>query len=265
MDRQDIAYLINSTPKYYYILELHILLLRRYAPTLKWPIYFATEFPNDPICFLLKDTYNVNILNLEKEHSSFLQSRARAIELLPKTIHYVLPMQEDFLLDRLIDISEIEKSLSILDTNTNILSLRYMPCPGPHINDMLYNNKWKYLDSRYDQYMFTFQATLWRATDYLKLFKSLLKTINSDDPIQRKLYELTYNIAENNDGVKIFDKVFKGSYHLAYIRAHKEPNAVYLSPFPYRPTAIIKGVLQPFVKELMDREGFTQYLQNYLL
>ena len=43
MNRQDICILINSTPKYYYLLPLHLTLIRRYAPFLHWPIYFATE------------------------------------------------------------------------------------------------------------------------------------------------------------------------------------------------------------------------------
>jgi len=262
MDRSDVAYLINSTPKYFYILELHILLLRRYAPSLKWPIYFATEVPNEPICRHLRDTYHINIIPLEIEHSSFLQSRARALELLPPSIRYVVPMQEDFLLERYVDTVIIEKSLNILDNNNKIASLRYMPCPGPHINDRMYNMQWKYLDSTYDEYMFTYQATLWRKEDILKFFKALLNVV---DPTKRKYYELEYNIAENSHGVKIFYEVFKDRQHLAYIRAHKDPNAVYLSPFPYRPTAIIKGVLQPFAKELALREGFTRYLQNYLV
>jgi hypothetical protein len=33
-------------------------------------------------------------------------------------------------------------------------------------------------------------------------------------------------------------------------------NAVFLSPWPYRPTAVEKGVLQPWAKEMIKREGF---------
>ena len=83
MERNDIAYLINSVPKYYYLLDLHIALLHRYASEIKWPIYFATEEPENPISRMLKEKYNFHILVLEKENSSFLSSRKRALELLP--------------------------------------------------------------------------------------------------------------------------------------------------------------------------------------
>ena len=265
MERSDVAYLINSTPKYFYILELHILLLKRYAPSCKWPIYFATEVPDHPLCAHLNTTYSVQIIPLEVEHSSFLQSRARAVELLPSTIKYVLPVQEDFLLERYVDIDSITQSLNILDNDENIISCRYMPCPGPHANSINYSEHWKYLDSRYDEYMFTFQATVWRCTDYLKLFKKLLEYISTVSAEKRRYVEIDYNIAENKVGVSLFNEVFKEQSHIAYIRAGKYPNAVYLSPFPYRPTAIVKGVLQPFAKELVYREGFTHCLQNYLV
>ena len=75
MERSDIAYLINSCPNYYYILDLHLGLLRRYASSCKWPIYFATEEPEHKISIMLKEKYGVNILVLEKENSSFLTSR----------------------------------------------------------------------------------------------------------------------------------------------------------------------------------------------
>ena len=108
MERSDIAYLINSCPNYYYILDLHLGLLRRYASCCKWPIYFATEEPEHKVSILLKEKYGVKILVLEKENSSFLTSRKRALELLPENIKYVMPMQEDFLLERYIDIKSIE-------------------------------------------------------------------------------------------------------------------------------------------------------------
>jgi hypothetical protein len=63
------------------------------------------------------------------------------------------------------------------------------------------------------------------------------------------------NIAENIDGQTLFNNLFNNSFVLGYKRLHSFPNAVYMCPWPYRPTAIIKGVLQPFAKELAEREG----------
>ena len=115
MNNQNVAYLINSTPKYYYLLELHIVLLKRYAPRVQWPIYLATENPTHSVCIMLKEKYGVHLCVLEKENASFIKSRKRAIELLPESIEYVLPMQEDFLLERFIDEISIKESIGILE------------------------------------------------------------------------------------------------------------------------------------------------------
>jgi hypothetical protein len=257
MDRQDVAYLLNSTPKYFYILELHVALLRRYAPHCKWPVYFATEYPNDPICKVLK-SYNVNIIALEKENSSFLASRRRALELLPDSIQYVLPMQEDFLLERYIDINAIEDSLNILDNDNDTIAIRYMPCPGPKEINPNVGKFWKLFQQKFDSYLFSFQATMWKkkyCLTYYKIITHELDAIAIED-IKRNHIEVKMNIAENSDGQNLYSYIFKDKKTLGYIRAHKYPNAVYMSPWPYRPTAIVKGKLQDFAKELGEREGF---------
>lgn len=249
MDRQDIAYLINSTPKYFYILELHVALLRRYAPQCKWPVYFASEYPDDPICKVLKK-YNVIILPIEKEYDSFLSSRKRALELLPTSVRYVLPMQEDFLLERNIDICAIEESIQIFDNDSSTIAIRYMPCPGPKNCNPNVGKFWKLIQEKNDTYLFSFQATLWKRTYCLEYYTAL-----TSDPNTKNI-ELTMNIAENSDGQKIYVNIFKDKKTLGFIRNHAYPNAVYMSPWPYRPTAIIKGVLQEFAKELGKREGY---------
>lgn len=256
MDRSDVAYLLNSTPKYFYILELHVALIRRYAPELKWPIYFATEVPEDPICKIL-EKYNVKIIQLEKENSSFISSRKRALELLPSEIKYVLPMQEDFLLERQIDKEAIEESLRIMDNDSSVVSIRYMPCPGPKEANPNIGTCWKLIQEKNDTYLFSFQATLWRAKECLLFFKIVNEEVNSRNLSEEKrnLYEVKMNIAENSDGQNLYRFIFSDKKTLGYVRKHKHPNAVYMSPWPYRPTAIIQGVLQPFAKELGEREG----------
>ena len=42
--------------------------------------------------------------------------------------------------------------------------------------------------------------------------------------------------------------------HIAFERAGPWKNAVFLSPFPYRPTAIVRGELEAWARELMERE-----------
>jgi hypothetical protein len=251
MERSDIAYLINSYPNYYYILDLHLGLLHRYASSCKWPIYFATEEPEHEVSILLKEKYGVNILILEKENSSFLTSRKRALELLPENIKYVIPMQEDFLLERYIDIKSIEESIEILDKEEKIFCARYMPCPGPHKDNINYRSKWKHISVK-DTYRFCFQASLWKRNECQEWYSAICSEVTKRG---RKELELKMNIAENEIGQSLFLSVFKNKSIIGYIREHKEPNAVYMCPWPYRPTAIIKGILQPFAIELAQREG----------
>ena len=56
-------------------------------------------------------------------------------------------------------------------------------------------------------------------------------------------------------GQKILQKVLPNTYHLAWPRTGSWSNAVYLCPWPYRPTAVTRGNLEPFAKELFQREG----------
>jgi len=252
MERSDIAYLINSYPNYYYILDLHLGLLHRYASSCKWPIYFATEEPEHEVSILLKEKYGVNILVLEKENSSFLTSRKRALELLPENIKYVMPIQEDFLLERYIDIKSIEESIEILDKEEKIFCARYMPCPGPHKDNINYRSKWKHISVK-DTYRFCFQASLWKRNECQEWYSAICDEVKKRG---RKELELKMNIAENEIGQSLFLSLFKNKSIIGYIREHKEPNAVYMCPWPYRPTAIIKGVLQSFAIELAQREGF---------
>jgi hypothetical protein len=255
MKHNNIAYLLNSTPKYYYILELHLVLLKRYAANLHWPIYLATEEPEHSICKLLSEKYDVKLLVLEKENSSFLTSRKRALELLPEHIKYVFPIQEDFLLERSIDMNSINESIDLLDNDKNLIAVRYMPCPGPNEKNSIYMNDWLKITEANDTYGFCFQATLWKR-DFLHVwYNSIVSKCEEYVSIDKKRLEVDMNIAENSDGQKLFYNLFNDYIQIGYKRAHKHPNAVYMCPWPYRPTAIIRGVLQVFAKELAEREG----------
>ena len=260
MDRQDTCILLNSTPKYFYLLPLQLTMIRRYAPMLKWPIYFATEETEDPITKQLESEFSVHILPLAKEKAGFLESRHAAISLLPSEILYVLPLQEDFLLDRCPNIESLVDSLFILDTDRNISSLRLMPCPGPHTEDVSYvkEKPWKILGSK-NQYIFTYQATLWRRLDYNIYLSALLRSVEKDFKNQgeknKKYLALTSNVGENHYGQDVLKRSLPDTLHLCWPRAHQNPNAVYLSPWPYRPTAVTRGRLEPFAEELFRREG----------
>ena len=263
MERNDVCILINSTPKYYSILILQVGLLRRYAPKLKWRIFLATEVPDHEICQRLVKDFGVELVVLSQAQSGFLESRAAGVRGLPSEIMYVLPLQDDFLLDREPMYDMLEQACRILDMDRNVASLRLTPCPGPAAKDPLYNpdKVWRILTD-YDDMVFTYQATLWRRIDYYAFFKELLHGVERDYPDavtaeQKRHVALNVNCAEISYGQNLL-KTLGGEIilHLAYPRTGPWSNAVYLCPFPYRPTAIVRGKLEDFAKELGKREGF---------
>jgi hypothetical protein len=260
MNRQDVCILLNSTPKYFYLLPLQLTLLRRYAPSLHWPVYFATEVPEDPIAKQLETEFHVKILPLPEEKAGFIESRETALRLLPSEILYILPLQEDFLLDRAPDIENLLDALFILDTDRTVSSLRLMPCPGPHKEDTLYikDKPWRLLGPK-NNYIFTYQATLWRRLDltiYLTtLLESIEKNFKNRSAADVKHLALTTNVGEGLYGQKVLKQCLPDTIHLCWPRAHENPNAVYLCPWPYRPTAVTRGRLEPFAVELFQREG----------
>ena len=263
MERNDVCILINSTPKYYSILLLQVGLLRRYAPKLKWRLFLATEVPDHEICRRLVNDFGVELVVLDTKDSGFLESRASGVRGLPSEITYVLPLQDDFILDREPMYDMLDEACKILDMDRNVASLRLTPCPGPAKEDPLYNpgKVWKILTDN-DDMVFTYQATLWRRIDYYAFFKELLHGVERDYPDavtveQKRHVALNVNCAEISYGQNLL-KTLGGEIilHLAYPRRGPWSNAVYLCPFPYRPTAIVRGKLEDFAKELGKREGF---------
>jgi predicted Rdx family selenoprotein len=243
MDRTDCAYLINTTPKYFYLLPLHIALLERYA-TIAWPIYIATEAPE----LLPSLPPHVKILRLPMEAEGFLDSRAEATKLLPPEIKYVFPMQEDFLLEGRPMAQEIYAAFEALE---EVDSVRLMPCPGP--KGPVFYNEFKVLDFAIEM-VFTYQATLWKREAYGTFMNTLLHRLKGKSQAEKNRIGIKINIAENSDGQAILREL--GGIHLSVIRQYPHPNAVYLCPWPYRPTAVVQGVLQPWAIDLGEREGF---------
>lgn len=254
MDRKDVCILINSTPKYYYILPFMIGMLRRYAPDLAWPIYLATEEPHNPIIASL----DVRLIVLEESKAGFLESRRTSTGELLGEFKYCLPLQDDFILERGLDGVALKAILRAMDDNDDLVSARLMPCPGPN-GVKPYIAGWNYIKEATDTYGFTFQATLWKTYAcyqwYSDICSALSKKIKGADAV----LEVRQNFAENSEGQQVFWTMTRAyEYkHVAWIRKGSWPNAVYLSPFPYRPTAIVRGKLEGWAKDLMGREGFT--------
>lgn len=241
-----VAYLINTTPKYFYLLPLHIALLHRYG--VDWPIYIATEardqLPDFP------ELTGVNIIDLPQDKEGFWDSRAEAVRRLPDDIKYVLPMQEDFLLEGRPMTEVIQNAISLME-NHPISSMRLMPCPGP--KGMAFGGtKWLILDYPQDSLLFTYQATIWRRGDYIEFMDLLIKQTK---PESQNRVAIKMNLAESEQGHLLLKSL--GKLHLAWPREGAHPNAVYLCPWPYRPTAVVRGTLEPWAADLMKREGFS--------
>ena len=251
MLRTDVAYVVNSTPKYYFLLKAHFGLMDLYAKGLQWPVYIGSEVPE------AMSEYPAICIPLSEADSGFWESRVATVEALPAEIKYVLPMQEDFLLERKVDSEELENILDFMDSHSDVVSARLMPCPGP-VSSREFIWRWAELTEK-DPYLFVFQATLWRREAYISYLKAIIKEGRRLYPEMKDAewakFAVQENLAENIDGRRIFLKVFEGCRHLAWIRSSSRPNAVYDSIWPYRPTAVVKGILQDWAKELFLREG----------
>jgi hypothetical protein len=259
MDRTDCAYVINSCPAYYYLLVPHLTLLRRYCPDLQWPIYIGSEEPGHEVIKKCMGA-GAHIIELAQDESSFWESRVGTIRKLPAHIKYVFPVQEDFLLERYSRYyCEFKKVVEAFDKEPRLISARFMPCPGPK-GKSTYMNGWGLLTDS-DDYLFTFQATLWRREAYCQYLETIIKVnkelwpgiiVGSKDWNKNAV---GMNLAENASGRGIFKDMFKDCINIAWIRSGAQPNAVYDCPFPYRPTAVVKGVLQDWASDLLKREG----------
>jgi hypothetical protein len=257
MDREDIAYLINTTPKYFYMLKLHITLLKRYAKHLTWPVYIATEEPvNYYIQEIQKLFPDVQIIPLTQEQEGFLDSRAVASAALPEEIQYVFPIQEDFLLEARPLWKVFEHACSLLDRFPDVHSLRMMPCPAPRGKKVFMNTDWKILQFGLDDYLFTYQATLWRRSSYQEYMNRLCAYLNSMNLSQKEKNKMAIdnNIAEVKFGQEVLVGMDEEALHLAWPREGEHPNAVYLAPWPYRPTAVVRGKLMEWAVDLASRE-----------
>jgi len=257
MDRQDCAYLINSTPKYYFLLPIHLALVKRYAPEFNWPIYIASEVPDHPIL----NKCDAIVTPLEQKDRFFIESRAAAIAALPPQIKYVFLMQDDFLLDRTPMYQQLQEALELMDTDLSLATVRLMPCPGPMASAPIYRGQSSWRSVVGGQFMITYQATIWRREIAYEFFSELaalpLPNMKGTEDQIKKHVQITLNSAENLTGQALFTKLFSTKTHIGWVRKHTAPNAVYLSPWPYRPTAVERGVLQDWAKELIHREGFT--------
>ena len=257
MNRTDVAIVVNTCPKYFYLLDACFGLIRRYADECKWPIYLATEFPTHPVVESVLAKHRVQLLPLPLEDSDFLQSRVAAMKMIPQQIQYILPLQEDFLLERVIDSRALTSAVQLLDKDQMIQGIRLMPCPGGSLKNFVGN--WEVLGP--DDLIFSYQATLWRKDIYTKYISTLIRRGLEDNQLKPltpewNMYCIRQNPAETFLGLSLLKSLVRDGVYLCWPRKASWANAVYWCPWPYRPTAVVQGVLQPWAKELIRREGF---------
>jgi len=260
MDRTDIAIVITTCPKYLYLLETMFGLLRRYGANCNWPVYLATECWSMEVLRVLCVKYNVQILRIKEEDSDFMESRVAACKELPDTIKYILPLQDDFFLERPgVNMDALTQALAIFDSDPTVASMRLMPCPGS-TSKVMYKDRWHTMGS--DDLLFSYQATLWRKPIYQGYLERVVSHCIEHFPEELKnrtswnKFSITINPAETSTGLTLLQSHYSSYIHLCWSRAGIWANAVYDCPWPYRPTAVVHGVLQPWALELIRREGF---------
>ena len=247
------------------MLPLHFTLIKRYAPELTMPLFFATEDPENPICKEV-EAMGVQIITIDVAESGFLDCRRAALRRLRTSFDYVIPVQEDFLMDRTPSYKHLVEAIQILDEDASVDSVRLTPCPGPGGELYGKTSKWAHIGER-DPYAFTFQATMWRTGECLYWYSAICSLLEKEWPVattpprKRIEVEIRENFAENAKGQRFFREVCKG-VHIGWKRAGPWSNAVYLCPWPYRPTAIVQGKLEGWAAEMFKREGIREFNQG---
>ena len=249
-----VCVLVNSCPKYNKLAVASCCFIRRYASVLTWPVYLATAGLDEEQKGLLMAA-GINMIEQGSENADFLESRIEALRVLRDTFGYVLLLQDDFFLDRSPSYEALEEAVAIMTTNPEIVCTRLMPCPGP-TGDIVVG-KWR--EIVVDPYCyFSLQAAVWSVPWLMRFFEGVIRRATPEmkkyPQYSRNQYWLLVNPCETGIGTDV--AVELGGRFVGFSRAGRWPNAVYLSPWPYRPTAVEKGVIQPWAQEMLKREGF---------
>jgi REP element-mobilizing transposase RayT len=238
-------------------------MLRRWWVHCDLPIYLACDGNLQEY----KDTYDINIIEQEKDYG-FVEGRVHALKLLEEYDNVIM-LQDDFIIERFVDNDTIHKLIEIMNNDKNIGCIRLMPCPGPKGKTHLFGNGIQLGEFERECWCrFSFQAAIWKREYYIRFFEELKEDIKkniykstykkdadaliNDSEYWRKLW-FKSNIAENRYGCKFtlrYPEVLLG-----IIRDGEYSNAVYRSPIPYRPTAIVRGKLEDWAKDLFKREN----------
>mgnify|MGYP001162685253 FL=1 len=149
--------LVASTHKYSYIWESFFGLLEKFWPDYPQVLFMSDGDPH----FLAKKYKRVRIFNLDKD-LGFLESYEYMLDFVDTPT--VILLQEDFLIERPVNVKLIEDLIETMRENRDIGYIRCTPCPGPRGNAIQYPRVMLgQFDLRQD-YLFSFQSTIWRRT-----------------------------------------------------------------------------------------------------
>ena len=149
----------------------------------------------------------------------------------------VILLQEDFLIERPVNKELINDLIETFKTHKDIGYIRCTPCPGPKGNAIQYPKVMLGLFHPQQDYLFSFQATIWRVS----FLSQLLQAYQHRSTILNIEKDLTQLLSRTSHKL------------LGIIRTDNSPDGVFQSPIPYRPTAIIKGQIQPWAIELIKK------------
>ena len=250
-----VCVLINSCQKYNPLAVAACRLIGRYAPDLKWPVYFATAGLTDEQKGEVLECGFTYMEQSASENRDFIESRLHALRVLKEKYAFVLLLQDDFFLDRKPDYEGMDKTVAMMSANPEIVCTRLMPCPGP--TGSLWQASWREIEVGPYCY-FSFQAAIWSTEWLVRFFEGV--TTKSEGlfakwpQYSRNQVWILVNPCETEIGTDV--AVELGGRFVGWPRVGKWSNAVYLSPWPYRPTAVEKGNLQAWASEMLKREGF---------
>ena len=248
-----VCVLINSCPKYNQLAIASCCLIRRYATSLSWPIFLATAGLNDEQKAMMMAA-GVNVIEQGPENGEFLESRIEALRTLQKNFSLVLLLQDDFFLDRAPCYADLDATVAMMSEHSEIVCTRLMPCPGP--TGDAFGELREITVGPYCY--FSFQAAIWSVPWLLKFFEGVFRKsqplFSKYQQFTRNQFWLLVNPCEKDVGADVAVEI--GGRFVGFSRKGNWSNAIYLSPWPYRPTAVERGVLQPWAKEMLIREGF---------
>ena len=223
------AIFISSTPKYSFIWDTFFTLLRNNWENCPYPIYFISTGDTE----YLTEKYNINIEKIEKD-LGFLESyRYLCQKYKEKYSHFIL-LQEDYLIEKKVNQKTLDEYEKILFEKENIGFIRTMPCPGPKGEKRRFGDIELRKINKNEDYSFCFQSSFWNLEyffDFTKIPKN--SPSGSENFLAKKMRRC------------------RKKENWGFIRPFKESHAVYESPIPYRPTAIVKGKLQGWAKKLI--------------